>query len=969
LRAIDQIIKFIFISKAHIMKRIIQFLVAFFIFIPLILKSQNKLENLGANINGGLSEISPVLSKDGNTMYFSRSIPGGMYDINRDIFMSKKSTNGSWSKASRLSNVLNNEGWNSICGISSDGRTILLSGVYMPDGTLKGGFSISHLMPQGWSTPIKLNIPGIPLAYETQTATMSPDGRIIIFSTNCVIGKEFYGGFDLYITQLNEDGSWSKPKNLGKAINSSGFEISPFLAYDGQTLYFSSNGFNGLGGNDLYFSRRKGESWTEWTEPQNLGSTVNTSLWESYICISENSEWAYIGSTAKSLGGMDIHRVKLKPEFLPLKQSLPDTNYLIGLNRTSEKIIMDPSIEKRKTVIVWNKEDEKKNIHKILADSNKIADPKEDLIKKDSVLVVINPVIEEKEKEQIVNETEIKKEEKIEESVIKDVEEVVNKEEITVLEKKKEEEKVVVAPKKEIEIVPAIKEVIVENDETTIQKFIPPQKSTKVKSANTLRKMENLGQTINSAYSEMSPVISPDGKMLFYSRSVPNDPKNLIREIFVSSLKSDNTWSKPQSLGDSVNRKCWNIPCGVSSDGMTILLAGKYLPDGSVKGGFSVTNRLSQGWSQPIPLRIPDFPEQEEIQSGALSHDGKAILFSSHNCIGENFYGSSDLYVTFHQNSTSWSKPLNLGSIINTYGFETTPFLASDGYTLYFSSDGHGGYGSNDIFVSIRLDSTWQNWSPPQNLGPRINTEDWESYFSIHASGDYAYLGSRKNTFGMMDLFKISMDSSMKPKPVILISGKVLVEGETSAQNVSIVYEEIADSSNVGSAGADPQNLSYKICLNAGKVFAFYPQAKGFYGINECINLKDLKAYSEYKKDLILIPLKKGQKIRLNNIFFDRGKSILRSESNAELHRLVEILQLNSKMKIEIGGHTESMHADPQLSQDRANAVADFLYKSGIQNNRVVATGYANQFPVDNSATREGERLNRRVEIKILEIE
>src|SRR5690606_40006543 len=114
--------------------------------------------------------------------------------------------------------------------------------------------------------------------------------------------------------------------------------------------------------------------------------------------------------------------------------------------------------------------------------------------------------------------------------------------------------------------------------------------------------------------------------------------------------------------------------------------------------------------------------------------------------------GDKDLYVSFMQADGFWSEPRNIGKVVNTAAYEGSPFIAADGKTLYFTTTGKSGYGDGDIFMTKRLDDTWLNWSEPVNLGPEINTEQWDGFFTVPASGDYAYFSSTENSLGQEDI-------------------------------------------------------------------------------------------------------------------------------------------------------------------------------------------------------------------------
>jgi len=866
-----------------------------YLFITLIilsninLFSQNKLQNLGSSVNSKFSETQPIISPDGTELYFTRSKNSSRDDEDRDIYVSKISKTGIASGAKLLKGELNNDGWNAVCGFTADGKTMLLAGKYMPDGTLKGGFSTSIKDENGnWQTPAPIVMKGMTIDYETQTASISADGSVIIFASNMPFGKEFYGLFDLYISFKQENGEWSYPKNLGKAINSTAYETAPFLAADMKTLYFSSDGHTTLGGNDIFVSRRIDSTWTNWSLPENLGSIVNTTNWESYISVTASGKYAYVGSTNKSLGKMDIFKVELKPEQKPVDDGLLAFYYQGMIKPKTNHVVVVEKIEIKEVNINLNDENIEKND--------------------------ITKIVEKTDKAEITEKG------------------IINQEVETVEAKK------------------------------YTSNVIP----LNLKSTGKAIKLENLGTSINTELSEMAPLISPDGKTLYFSRSLASDWKNLNRNIFVANLDASGNWQSAQNAGKSLNNNGWNIVCGITPDGNMVLLTGKYKSDGTLGGGFSKAYLTKYGWSHPRPLEIEKFPEQEDTQSGTLSPDGKVIIFSSYFNIDGEFYGTMDLYITFEKSDGTWTVPQNMGPDINSTQYETSPFLAADGKTLYFSTNGHGGYGSQDIYVTKRLDETWKNWSRPENIGEEVNTEDWESYFTVSAAGDFAYVGSRKTTFGKMDIFKIDLRNTVKPEPTIIVSGEVLSAENNQAIAATIKYMSLNDTSINGAAKTNPLTGKYQIALTTGHIYGFFAEAENYYGKHENIDLKNLEIYDEKNVTLLLTPFKQGQVMELNNIFFDVGKSELKPESFPELDKLANILLQDPLVVIEVGGHTEIGHSDKQLSQDRANAVKKYLIEHHkLSEKRIKAVGYADTRPKTSSTNTDKRAQNRRVEVII----
>ncbi len=487
---------------------------------------------------------------------------------------------------------------------------------------------------------------------------------------------------------------------------------------------------------------------------------------------------------------------------------------------------------------------------------------------------------------------------------------------------------------------------------------------------------ENLGDKVNTKYSETSPRITPDGKYLYYS--IHNSPENTGGEKdgtdvwFSESIDGGETWQQKRNIGKPINNSTSNFVISVTPDNNTLLLGNTYNTDGSAKGGgISITHRTVNGWEIPEELEIEDmskFLNDTKYVSYCLSNDRKTLIISLvYNALG---FGGSDLYVSFNLGGNNWSRPKHMGNNINTKNDDTTPFLAADGVSLYFSSDGFPGYGDNDIFVTRRLDDTWTKWSEPQNLGKGINSTGWDAYFTIPASGKYAYMTTTKGGIEKsLDIVRIKLAESIKPKPVVLISGKVFNSKTKEPMSASITYNAIKAGKELGIATSNPTDGSYKIVLPAGEFYGFLAQKNNFISVSENIDVTKITAYKEITRDLYLAPIESGQTIRLNNVFFDFSKASLRGESFGDLDRLIQTLNSSSDMKIEIGGHTDNV-GDAQnnltLSQSRANAVLEYLASKGISKTRLIAKGYGMTKPTANNTTEEGRQMNRRVEITIL---
>ncbi|GAB2802441.1 OmpA family protein [Rhabdobacter roseus] len=505
-------------------------------------------------------------------------------------------------------------------------------------------------------------------------------------------------------------------------------------------------------------------------------------------------------------------------------------------------------------------------------------------------------------------------------------------------------------------------------------------------------KLENLGKTINSEYNEIAPVIAPDGKTLYFARI--SHPQNAFgdkgsQDIWYSE-NQNGRWSAARRLPAPLNKEEYNSLYSISPDGNSLLLKGAYNAGRYETRGFSSSQRTAKGWSPPQKLNIAGYEKMSKGQfdCGQLSTDGKVLVMS----FSEKKNSKVDnIYVSFKQRDGSWSKPQDLGPEINTDQFtETTPFLAPDGVTLYFSSDRPGGQGSNDIYFTKRIDKTWKRWSKPVNLGPAVNTDGYDAYYSVSATGDYAYMTSFTETLGKGDIVRIDLRPAPAkpgdtqpaqpvvpaPDPVVLLSGKVLDSKTGKPVEAQIVYEDMATGEEAGTATTNPLTGEYKVVLPYGKKYSMRAVAPNFIAEGEQVDLTDSiaaiqgKGYREIaNKSLKLVPIEAGQIVRLNNISFEFGKASLTTESFPELDRIGLTMTQNPNITIELGGHTDNVGSDEanlKLSQDRADAVREYLIGKGIEPDRVASKGYGEARPIASNNTPEGQAANRRVEFKIL---
>ncbi len=484
---------------------------------------------------------------------------------------------------------------------------------------------------------------------------------------------------------------------------------------------------------------------------------------------------------------------------------------------------------------------------------------------------------------------------------------------------------------------------------------------------------EHLGPNVNTPYIEAKPVISSDGKTLYFTRQ--NSPQNTggrkdEGDIYYSTWINDQ-WSPALNMGAPINDGSANGVTAVSPDGNTLLLINQYNTKGSAQNGASISRRTKTGWSFPEKLNIEGHVNKNPYADYFLANNGNVLLMAIET---NQSYGDQDLYVSFRKSNNEWAAPMNLGNIINTNKAEFSPFLAADDKTLYFASEGHPGYGGSDIFYTRRLDDTWLNWTTPKNLGKSINTGAWDAYYTIDAAGRYAYFVSNSGSEADLknnskDIYRIALTSEFKPDPVVLISGRVFNERTKEPISADVIFEILPSGEEKGRATASPVDGSYKLVLPRGNNYGFMASARGYVAVNENMDLTAIDSYEEIERDLYLVPIEVGAVIKLNNIFFERSKATLLEESFPELRRLLALMQENAQVEIELGGHTDNQgiaRLNLQLSLERVEKVRDYLIQNGVERKRLNIKAYGGTKPVASNATEETRALNRRVEVTIL---
>jgi OOP family OmpA-OmpF porin len=459
--------------------------------------------------------------------------------------------------------------------------------------------------------------------------------------------------------------------------------------------------------------------------------------------------------------------------------------------------------------------------------------------------------------------------------------------------------------------------------------------------------------------SELLPVISSDGKTLYFTRTRIGLDSSTVFDIWLSHITHDSVFSRPEFVGGNLASSYGIAVSSISPDNNTLYLIGKMHSDSPPDERVYITHKTSSGWSIPEAIKIQNLHPQGLYTDYSFGPDQRTLLMAIDR---DSSLGDRDLYVSFFDDSTrSWKTPIWLGADINSRFAEMTPNLASDNKTLYFSSDRPGGIGDVDVYRSLRLDDTWQHWSKPENLGSNVNRPGRTSYYAEEASGKYAFISWKRTAGDQSDIYRVNVERQMA---VALIHGTV-TDGNGKPLAAKIRYERLRDGTLLGTARSNPSTGEFQISLPAGENYSLRAERDGYFPTSEHVDLTKLASFQAIERNLQLNKIESGAAITMKNVFFETDKATLLPSSFAELDRVKDLLAAHPEFKLQIAGHTDSTGSEThnlKLAKDRAEAVTAYLATQGVTPDRLTAVGYGSSTPIATNTTEEGRAQNRRVE-------
>lgn len=472
--------------------------------------------------------------------------------------------------------------------------------------------------------------------------------------------------------------------------------------------------------------------------------------------------------------------------------------------------------------------------------------------------------------------------------------------------------------------------------------------------------IEKLSLNVNSEYEELRPVLSPNGKMLFFTRK--DHPGNVggngDEDIwYVEKDETTGGWGPAINIGPPLNTPGPNYIGSIAGNetSMIAILGNQYKKNGKLRPGVSVSTFLGDGWSEPQALKIKNAYITSTDASYFLSADKKILLMAIERF---DVVGGKDIYVSFAQGDGEWSEPLNLGPKINTAHDEDSPFLAADNRTLYFSSKGFRGYGKSDVYVSRLLDNTWENWTTPENLGSAINSEHDDFFFHIDAQGEFAYLSKGA------DIHRVKLPIIQQFGPVIALSGQTLDAERKAPVQSKISWVKMPEREEIALVYSDQSQGAYQVALIDGMTYAYTAEAEGYIPAR---GTATLSAIDKAVENIFLTPAKESEKTEAPallwpgcTVYFDFDDDGIRKEYLPCLQHAAKYLLANPGVSTLIEGYADQTGAaeyNKRLSQRRAESVRHYLVGQGIDANRIQVAGMGELMSGDASLSRKAALL------------
>lgn len=476
-------------------------------------------------------------------------------------------------------------------------------------------------------------------------------------------------------------------------------------------------------------------------------------------------------------------------------------------------------------------------------------------------------------------------------------------------------------------------------------------------------KKEKLPAPLNEFQLQYFPVLTADGKQILFTKrdGTGNNDKE---DIFMAFVSPEGNWSKPQSIAQTINSSYNEGTCSVTADGNILIYTSCDAPDSEGSCDLYIAYKVNGMWQRPRNMGKNVNSRSWDSQP-SLSADGRVLFFSSNRKGG---FGGNDIWYSVMQNDAIWSEAKNLGNVVNTAKDEISPFMFFNNEILFFSSDGHPGFGGMDIQLSKVVDG---EFTKPQNLGLPINDQLDQVALFITAQKDYAYFtelttSEKEHDRSLLYRFKFPDEISLGEN-LTVTEGKVFNSKTGEAIDATLSLVSLTNDSTLYIFNADGKTGRFTMIYPDKAISGLYVEKKGFLPKIYNVERDNIKNVKDLKVDLV--PVATGEEFVFENVFFEFDEYSLKNESISSLKRLVKFLAENPNVNILITGHTDNVGSasyNQTLSLQRAKSVQEYLMEHGFHQARVLVEGKGDKEPMVPNISHQNQALNRRITIKIL---
>jgi len=481
-----------------------------------------------------------------------------------------------------------------------------------------------------------------------------------------------------------------------------------------------------------------------------------------------------------------------------------------------------------------------------------------------------------------------------------------------------------------------------------------------------------LSAPLNAFKFQYFPALTADNRfLLFTGRPASSSGEDL----YVSRQNKDGGFGEPMPISPAINTT-YNEGAGtISGDGKTLVFASCDRPRSIGNCDLYISYRTGNNWSPPQNLGIAvNSPEWDSQPS--LSADGRTLYFTSTRRGGQ---GQEDIYVSRLLPTGMWSTAQNLGKPVNTPGKDMAPFIHASTTTLYYVTDGLVGMGGLDVYRSEQTAAG--GWGEPRNLGYPLNTFENEASLFITSDNQRGFCsrtratdepaaGSRLMRERPVELFGFNVPPPVKARETSTYTqGRVFDINTKKPLKAEVKLYDLDTDVLTQFVTSDPEYGDYTVVLNEGHHYAMYASAEKYLLKSMSFDYSNQHTFNPLTLDIYLEPVRSGRTMVLNNLFFDTNKYDLKPQSRTELNRLIEFLQKYRDVQIQVSGYTDNVgapEANLLLSQQRAQAVVEYLSGHGISVTRLRSKGYGEGHPLAPNDTEAHRQLNRRIELHIL---